>query len=191
MKIAYFDCFAGASGDMLLGALMDAGLALDTLKTELDKLGLTHYELQRKKVIKRGIGGSQALVIADENHHGHHHRNIARIREIIRASTLNETVKAKSILIFERLAAAEANVHRTSVEKIYFHEVGAIDSIIDVVGTVAGLAALGVDQIFCSALHLGTGTVECAHGVLPVPAPATAELVKGFPVYATGVRGEL
>ncbi len=191
MKIAYFDCFAGASGDMILGALMDSGLALDALKAELDKLGLTHYDLQLKKALKRGIGGSQAVVIVDKDHHGHHHRHLAHIREIISDSTLDEAIKAKSIRIFERIAAAEAKVHRTPVEKIHFHEVGAMDAIIDVVGAVAGFSALGIQKIYCSPLHLGTGTVECAHGILPVPAPATAELVKGFPVYATGVKGEL
>ncbi|MDM8543504.1 nickel pincer cofactor biosynthesis protein LarC [Desulfococcaceae bacterium HSG9] len=191
MKIAYFDCFAGASGDMILGALMDAGLPADTLKTELDKLGLTHYDLQLKKVLKRGIGGSQAVVIVDEDHHGHHHRHLSHIREIISTSTLDEAVKAESIRIFQRLAEAEAKVHRTSIEKIHFHEVGAMDAIIDVVGAVAGFAALGIQKICCSPMHLGTGTVKCAHGVLPVPAPATAELVKGFPVYSTGVEGEL
>ena len=191
MKIAYFDCFAGASGDMILGALMDAGLPVDTLKEELDKLGLTHYDLQIKKVLKRGIGGSQAVVIVDEDHHSHHHRHLSHIREIINASTLDETVKAESIRIFERIAEAESKVHRTSIEKIHFHEVGAMDAIIDVVGAVAGFAALGIQKICCSPLHLGTGTVKCAHGILPVPAPATAELVKGFPVYATGVEGEL
>ena len=191
MKIAYFDCFAGASGDMILGALMDAGLAVDALKAEIDKLGLTHYDLLLKKVLKRGIGGSQAVVVVDEDHHSHHHRYLAHIQEIISTSTLDQAVKAESIRIFERLAEAEAKVHRTSVEKVHFHEVGAMDAIIDVVGAVAGFALLGIQKIYCSPLHLGTGTVKCAHGILPVPAPATAELVKGFPVYATGVEGEL
>lgn len=190
MKIAYFDCFAGASGDMILGALMDAGLSPETLKTELAKLDLTHYDLQLKKVVKRGLGGSQAVVIVDEEHH-HHHRHLSHIEEIITTSTLDELVKQKSVQIFRRLAEAEAKVHRTTIENIHFHEVGAMDAIIDVVGAVAGLTAMGIQKIYCSPLHLGTGTVECAHGTLPVPAPATAELVKGFPVYSTGVAGEL
>jgi uncharacterized protein (TIGR00299 family) protein len=191
MKIAYFDCFAGASGDMILGALMDAGLSPETLKTELAKLDLTHYDLQQKKVVKRGLGGSQAVVIVDEEHHHHHHRHLSHIEEIITTSTLDEWVKQKSVQIFRRLAEAEAKVHRTTIEKIHFHEVGAMDAIIDVVAAVAGLTAMGIQKIYCSPLHLGTGTVECAHGTLPVPAPATAELVKGFPVYSTGVAGEL
>jgi uncharacterized protein (TIGR00299 family) protein len=190
MKIAYFDCFSGASGDMILGALMDAGLSPETLKTELAKLDLTHYDLQLKKVVKRGLGGSQAVVIVDEEHH-HHHRRLSHIEEIITTSRLDEWVKQKSVRIFRRLAEAEAKVHRTTIENIHFHEVGAMDAIIDVVGAVAGLTAMGIQKIYCSPLHLGTGTVECAHGTLPVPAPATAELVKGLPVYSTGVAGEL
>ncbi|MCP4344784.1 MAG: nickel pincer cofactor biosynthesis protein LarC [Desulfobacterales bacterium] len=189
MKIAYFDCFAGASGDMILGALIDAGLDIEQLKTELAKLHLDNYDIQAENVIKKGIGGTKALVIVDE--HDHHHRHLSHITEIIEKSELDESVKQKSIQIFTRLARAEAKVHRTSVENIHFHEVGAMDAIIDVVGGVAGIAALGIEKVFCSSLHVGTGTVECAHGILPVPAPATAELVKGKPVYSSGTRGEL
>lgn len=191
MKIVYFDCFAGASGDMILGALMDAGLTLDRLKSELAKLHLTHYDLQVAQVTKRGISGSQALVTIDEHHHHHHHRHLHDIEVIIRKSDLAESVKDQSIRVFTRLAEAEAKVHRTTFEHIHFHEVGAMDAIIDVVGSVAGLAALDVEKVFCSPLHVGTGTVECAHGTLPVPAPATAELIKGKPCYSTGVQGEL
>ena len=191
MKVAYFDCFAGASGDMILGALMDAGLELELLKGELAKLHLTHYDLQVKKVAKRGIGGSQALVSVDEDHHHHHHRHLHDIEEIIDKSDLKESIKRKSIEIFTRLAEAEAKVHQTTIEQIHFHEVGAMDAIIDVVGAVAGLAALGIEKVYCSPLHVGTGTVECAHGTLPVPAPATAELIRGKPIYSTGVEGEL
>ena len=191
MKVAYFDCFAGASGDMILGALMDAGLELELLKGELAKLHLTHYDLQVKKVAKRGIGGSQALVSVDEDHHHHHHRHLHDIEEIIDKSDLKESIKRKSIEIFTRLAEAEAKVHQPTIEQIHFHEVGAMDAIIDVVGAVAGLAALGIEKVYCSPLHVGTGTVECAHGTLPVPAPATAELIRGKPIYSTGVEGEL
>lgn len=191
MKIVYFDCFAGASGDMILGSLMDAGLSLETLKSELTKLRLTHYDLQVTSVTKRGISGSQALVQIDDRHHHHHHRHLQDIENIIQKSDLDETVKRRSIRIFHRLAEAEAKVHQTTVDHIHFHEVGAMDAIIDVVGSVAGLVALGVGRIYCSPLHVGCGTVECAHGTLPVPAPATAELIKGKPVYSTGVQGEL
>jgi uncharacterized protein (TIGR00299 family) protein len=190
MKIAYFDCFAGASGDMILGALMDAGLSLEELREELAKLHLSHYSLDSKSVMKRGIKGTQAVVFVGEDHR-HHHRHLRDIEEIIDKSDLSESVKRKSIEIFTRLAEAEAKVHKTTVEQIHFHEVGAMDAIIDVVGAVAGLAALGIEKIICSALHVGSGTVECAHGTLPVPAPATAELISGRPVYSTGVKGEL
>jgi pyridinium-3,5-bisthiocarboxylic acid mononucleotide nickel chelatase len=190
MKIAYFDCFSGASGDMILGALMDAGLSLEILKTELAKLKLTHYDLNVEKIAKKGIAGSQAIVIVEEEHH-HYHRHLADIRAIIENSDLETNIKEKSIDIFTRLAEAEAKVHQTTVDQIHFHEVGAMDAIIDVVGSVAGLAALGIEKIVCSALHVGAGTVECAHGTLPVPAPATVALIQGKPIYSTGVQGEL
>jgi uncharacterized protein (TIGR00299 family) protein len=191
MKIAYFDCFAGASGDMLLGALLDSGLSVDALKTELAKLHLTHYDLQHKKVVKKGIGGSQALVIIDQNHHHQRQHHLCDIKEIIDNSDLKPSVKMKSNRIFNRLAEAEAKVHQTTVENIHFHEVGAMDAIIDVVGTVAGLELLGIDAVSSSPLHVGTGFIQCAHGTLPVPAPATAELIRNIPVYSTGVKGEL
>jgi uncharacterized protein (TIGR00299 family) protein len=191
VKIAYFDCFAGASGDMILGALLDAGLPMARLREEIAKLHLSHYALDVEKVVKKGIGGSRAQIVIDQDHHDHHHRHLSHIRDIIAASDLDETVKARSTDIFVRLAEAEARVHRSSLEAVHFHEVGAMDAIIDVVGAVVGLAALGIDKIFCSPLHVGSGTIECAHGILPVPAPATAELIKGRPAYSTGVAGEL
>ena len=191
MKIAYFDCFSGASGDMILGALLDAGLDLTHLKQELAKLGLSHYAIDKAAVVKNGISGSQALVNVIQDHHRHHHRHLADITAIIASSTLDAAIKTKSLKIFNRLAAAEAKVHQTAVDQIHFHEVGAMDAIIDVVGAVIGLHALQIDTIICSALHVGCGTVECAHGTLPVPAPATAELVRGKPIYSTGVEGEL
>ncbi len=191
MNIAYFDCFSGASGDMILGALLDAGLPLETLRTEIAKLGLGHYELSVERVVKKGMGGSQAVVAVDEGHHHHHHRHLRHIEEIIGDSALSDRVKGDSLKIFHRLAEAEAKVHRTSVDDIHFHEVGAMDAIIDVVGAAAGFAALGIDEIHLSPLHVGSGTVECAHGALPVPAPATMELIQGVPIYSTGVTGEL
>ncbi len=191
MKIAYFDCFAGASGDMILGALLDAGLTIERLREEISKLQLSHYELDVEKVVKKGIGGSQAHVTIDQDHHHHHHRHLSHIKDIIENSDLDAPIKEKSTEIFVRLAEAEARVHRSSVESVHFHEVGAMDAIIDVVGGVIGLTALGIDKVFCSPLHVGSGTIECAHGTLPVPAPATAELIKGKPVYSTGIKGEL
>ncbi|QTA81408.1 Pyridinium-3,5-bisthiocarboxylic acid mononucleotide nickel insertion protein [Desulfonema limicola] len=191
MKIAYFDCFSGASGDMILGSLLDAGLSLDILKQEIAKLGLSHYEIGMEKVVKKGIGGTQAMIHINHDHHHHHHRHLSHIRDIINTSELPQNVKEKSIAIFQRLAEAEARVHRSEVEHVHFHEVGAMDAIIDVTGAVIGFNALGIEKIYCSPLHVGCGTIECAHGVLPVPAPATAELIKGRPAYSTGVDGEL
>jgi len=191
MKTAYFDCFSGASGDMILGAMFDAGLAVERLSAELAKLHLSHFHITARKVQKKGIGGTQAVVEIDQDHHGHHHRRLPDILEILQNSGLDETVIEKSATVFQRLAEAEASVHREPVESIHFHEVGAMDAIIDVVGAVAGLEALGIENITCSPLNLGSGTVTCAHGTLPVPAPATAELVRDVPVYSSGVTGEL
>ena len=228
MKIAYFDCFSGASGDMILGALVDAGLSLEHLTGELAKLNLSHYQIAAKKVVKQGLGGTQMLIDLEmghfdvghhheegyhdhhqghhqDHHHDHHwhrghecqrrprpeHRNFSDIKNLIEASPLDEAVKHQSLQIFTRLAEAEAQVHRTSIEQIHFHEVGALDSIIDVVGAAIGFQALGIEKIYCSTLEVGSGTVRCAHGTLPVPAPATLELIKGKPVYSSGVQGEL
>jgi len=190
MKIAYFDCFAGASGDMILGSLLDAGLPLEKLKETLAKLQLDHYDIKVKKVLKKGLGGSQALVIVNETDQNHH-RHLAEIEAIISQSDLADSIQQKSIAIFTRLAEAEAKIHQTTVDRIHFHEVGAMHAIIDIVGAVVGTTLLGVQKIFCSPLHTGSGTIECAHGTLPVPAPATAELLKGKPVYSTGIEGEL
>jgi uncharacterized protein (TIGR00299 family) protein len=189
MKIAYFDCFAGASGDMILGSLIDAGLPADQLKAELAKLHFSHYDLSAEKVHKKGMGATQASVTADADHQAHRH--LSRIRAIIENSGLDPFVKQKSIEIFTRLARAEAKIHQTDIEHIHFHEVGATDAIIDIVGSVAGISLLGIERIFCSPLHVGTGTVKCAHGILPVPAPATLELVRGTPIYSSGIQGEL
>ncbi len=191
MKVAFFDCFAGASGDMIIGSLLDAGLPLELLRTELSKLSLSHYEIGVRKAIKRGLAGSQVMINIDERHHHDHHRHLYDIISIVKNSDLAESAKEQVIKIFSRLAEAEAKVHRTTVDKIHFHEVGAMDAIIDVTGAVVGLEALGIERVYCSPLHLGSGTIECAHGVLPVPAPATAELIKDKPVYSTGVQGEL
>lgn len=191
MKVAYFDCFSGASGDMIIGALIDAGLDLEKLKQEVSKLNLTHYDLEIEQAMKGTIGGSKAIILVDEEYHHHHHRKFSDIKEIITNSEVEESIKQQSIAIFIRLAEAEAKVHRIHMENIHFHEVGAMDTIIDVVGAVAGLQLLGVEMIYCSPFNIGHGTLECAHGTLPVPAPATTELIKGKPVYSAGEAGEL
>ncbi len=190
MKIAYFDCFAGASGDMVLGALLDAGVSLQQLQHELTKLGLSQYTLTAHKVVKNGIDGTQVRVVPSSDH-SPKARHLADIKKIIDASTLAPPIKAQSTAVFTRLAKAEARVHRTDVEAVHFHEVGALDAIVDIVGGVIGLTLLGIQKVYSSPLHTGCGTVDCAHGTLPVPAPATAELIKGVPAYSTGVQGEL
>ncbi|MCK8601717.1 nickel pincer cofactor biosynthesis protein LarC [Desulfoferrobacter suflitae] len=191
MRIAYFDCFSGASGDMILGALLDAGLSLKQLEEELSKLNLSHYQIKARKVLKNGIAGTQVEVLVDESFHHQHARHLHDIAAILAESDLPMPVKQRSTAVFERLAQAEARIHMTDAEDIHFHEVGAVDAIVDVVGAIAGLSLLGVTRIYCSPIHVGSGTVRCRHGILPVPAPATVELMTGKPIYSTGVAGEL
>ncbi|NPV54257.1 MAG: nickel pincer cofactor biosynthesis protein LarC [Firmicutes bacterium] len=197
MKIAYFECFSGISGDMILGALVDAGLDLGELKTGLDKLKLAGpdaFELKVEKTARNGISGTSIEVITDLNP-GHPRaqgfRRLSDIEAVLDASDLDEATMEMSRRIFRRLAVAEAKVHNIPVDQVHFHEVGAVDTIVDVVGAVLGFRAMGVTKIYASRLHVGTGFVKCAHGMLPVPAPATLELLRGVPIYATGVQGEL
>jgi pyridinium-3,5-bisthiocarboxylic acid mononucleotide nickel chelatase len=197
MKIAYFDCFAGASGDMIVGALIDAGVNFNFLKKELAKLRLDGYALRAAKTAKSGLSAVKFDVDLHEHDHGrgrrhaHVHRNLADVTAIIDSSGLSRPVKEKSKSIFHHLAGAEARVHGCPVDEIHFHEVGAVDAIVDIVGAVICLEALRVDEIRASSLHLGSGFVDCAHGRLPVPPPAVVELLKGVPAYSTDVRGEL
>lgn len=188
MKIAYFDCFSGISGDMALGALVDLGIDIAILRKELDKLGISGYSISAKKVDKNHISGTKVDIDAKE---GQKHRGLKDINGIIDKSTLDQDIKDLSKKIFLRLAEAESRVHNTEIEKIHFHEVGSLDAIIDIVGIAIGLKILNVDKIYCSNLHVGSGFVRCAHGVMPVPAPATIELLKGVPAYSTDVKGEL
>lgn len=188
MKIAYFDCFAGASGDMILGALVDSGVKFQDLQRELKKLNLTGYELTAESVEKMHIGATSIQVVAQAKQP---ERHLSEIKNIIQKSRLSSNIKEKSIHIFTRLAVAEAKIHRTTPEKIHFHEVGGIDAIVDIVGAVIGLKLLEIDRIFISALPAGHGFVNCAHGKLPLPAPATAELTKGFPIVYRDISGEM
>ena len=188
MKTLYFDCFSGISGDMILGALVDAGLDFEVLKAELAKLNLAGYELSAGKVVKKGITGTKVEVsVAAEQKH----RHLGDILKIIDDSELKADVKNISKKIFTNLAAAEAKIHNTEINKVHFHEVGAVDSIVDIVGTVIGLKELGVENVYASKVHTGSGFVDCQHGRMPVPAPATAELLKNIPVYSLGVESEL
>lgn len=224
-RLVYFDCASGASGDMLLGALVDLGLPLDALTAELAKVPLQGYRLESRKVQRSGLQATKVdVVIADHpaehghphspshrhgghghdhghdhghedahapaHDHGHSHRGLRDILALVDRSKLDPSVKERVSGLFRRLAEAEATVHGSSPEEVHFHEVGAIDSIVDIVGGVVGLRWLGAQRFVSSALNVGTGTVTMSHGTFPVPPPATARLVQGVPVYGAG-EGEL
>jgi uncharacterized protein (TIGR00299 family) protein len=189
MKIAYFDCFSGASGDMILGALVDAGLPFAALERELAKLKLHGYVLRKKTVQKHHVSGTKVEVKL--THHEHVHRHLPDILAIIKKSDLSSSVKEKAATIFIRLAKCEGKIHGVPYDHVHFHEVGAVDAIVDIVGAAIGLELLGIENVYVSPLASGTGTITAAHGVLPNPAPATVELTKGFPLRRTGVNAEL
>lgn len=209
MKVLYYDCFCGISGDMNLGALLDLGVDEDYLRQELSKLNLdAEYELQVKKDNKKGISGTRVDVVLknathvhkhdDHHHHQHHeaqtgiesdhghthhaHRNLQDIENIIINSSLSDRVKKVSLAIFMKIAEAEAKVHGKPLYEVHFHEVGAVDSIVDIVGAAVCLDCLKVDKIMASSVQVGGGFVKCAHGIIPVPAPATVEILKNIPV---------
>jgi len=188
MRAAYFDCFSGISGDMVLGALVDLGLPVEKLKSELHKLNLFDYQIETKKIAKQSILSTQIKVNVKE---GKKERRLEDILSILEKSKLEEKVRELSKAIFTRLATAEAKIHGKDVQKIHFHELGGLDTIIDVVGAVAGMKYLGVEKVYSSPLPVGRGFVKCAHGILPVPAPATLELLKEVPVYGSDIEAEL
>ncbi len=190
MTIAHFDCFSGASGDMILGALIDAGADPSAVQEGLSLLNVAGCEFQSAKIVKQGLAATKITVAAEEQGH-HPHRSLPTIREIIEGGDLPDGIARQAMKIFERLAEAEANVHGCSIEDVHFHEVGAVDAITDIVGAVLALDNLGIQRITCSAIAVGSGTVKCAHGVLPVPAPATAVLLKGVPLASCDEDGEL
>src|SRR5271170_2362142 len=188
MKLAYFDCFSGISGDMTLGALVDAGCPVELLRTELGGLDVPGWELRAEKVWKNGMAATYVTVkTVDQSKH----RSLSAILEILEKSRLAAGVRERAAAIFRTLGEAEARVHDVPVEKIHFHEVGAVDAIVDIVGACIGFAELGIEKFACSALNVGGGTAKMAHGVLPVPAPATARLLQGAPTYSNGVQREL
>ena len=188
MRTLYFDCFAGASGDMILGAMVAAGADSRLLEEQLALLGLHNYKIDFEIVDRSGISATHARVQVP---HEHAHRHLADILKIIYDSKLTESVKTRAAKIFSRLADAEAKVHNMPVAKIHFHEVGALDAIIDVVGAAICFDLLGIDRFVSSPLHVGSGTVDMEHGRFPVPPPAVAELLKGTPVYSSDIKGEL
>ncbi|MCK5000369.1 MAG: nickel pincer cofactor biosynthesis protein LarC [Anaerohalosphaera sp.] len=175
MKIGYFDSFAGAAGDMVVGAMIDAGVDATVLIEQISTLGIGGYSIETSRVDRGGI----SAVLFDPNAAEEHtHRNLADIRQIIDNSGLADSVKARAIAIFQIIAVAEAKVHGVTVDEVHFHEVGAVDSIVDVVAACVALDMLGVEKVYCSALPMGSGTVKCAHGVLSVPVPATVEILR-------------
>ena len=224
MRIAYLDCFSGISGDMFLGALIDAGVPPAVFEQAVSALNVGG-RLEISRVNRSGISATKVDVIvngekdapreqqaetpshgcsqshshphqhAGDHHHDHsrhpHGRGLKEIREIIRAAALSESARNTAITMFEKLGAAEAKIHNVPVEQIHFHEVGAVDALVDIVCAAVGAERLAVDEFVCSPLNVGGGTVTCAHGTFPIPAPATVELLKGAPVYSSGLQAEL
>lgn len=213
-RILYFDCFSGASGDMMLGALLDAGLPLDDLRRALGSLTIDGVSVSATRVVRAGVAATKFIVqdgraTPDSRlptpSHGHHHekaagtavahahahRTLAEINEVIDRSALSASGKARAKALFHRLGEAEAAIHDVPLDRIHLHEVGALDSIIDIVGTVFGLDWFAADRIVSSPLNVGGGMVRSAHGLFPVPAPATVRLLQGAPIYSTGIQSEL
>lgn len=188
MRAVYFDCFAGASGDMTIGALLDLGVELDSLRSQLLSLALGSYEINVSRVKRSTIAATKFDVLIDESHQPHRH--LRDIREIIERSSLSEMTKHRSMRVFELIADAEARVHGTTSDRVHFHEVGAVDSIIDVVGAMIGFELLGIEKFISSPLRVGRGSIKVAHGEMPVPAPGTAELLRGAPIYSGDRDGE-
>ena len=189
MRILYYDCFAGISGDMNLGAMIDLGVDPDYLIAELQKLNIEGFHLEIQKDMRRGISGTKATVVI-ENPENEKHRHLRHVEELINQSSLSPEVKILSLKIFDLIAVAEGKVHDISKERVHFHEVGALDSIADIVGAAICLDYLKVDKVMSSPIQLGGGMVKCAHGIMPVPAPATALIVQNVPVKTGLVQHE-
>jgi len=192
LRAAYFDCYSGISGDMILGALIDLGVNATKIRKALGTIDLKNYKLKASKVKRGLISGTSVKVEVARTRHSHHKaRKYSDIKKLLSNSDLSSTVKKNSLEVFKRIARVEAAVHNTTMEKIHFHEVGAVDSIVDIVGGVVAIESLKIDKIYASPLNLGEGFVECAHGSLPVPAPATLKLLKDIPVFSNGIKKEL
>ena len=188
MKTLYFDCFAGASGDMILGAMVAAGVEPDALREQLSRLNVDGFGIAFETVDRSGLSATYARV---DTAHEHKHRHLSDIKQIIEQSGVSDAAKKLSIQIFTRLAEAEARVHNEPVDHVHFHEVGALDAIVDIVGAAICFDLLKIDRFVSSPLHVGSGTIQMAHGRFPVPPPAVAELLKGVPFYSTDIQGEL
>jgi uncharacterized protein (TIGR00299 family) protein len=185
MRILYLDCFSGISGDMTVAALVDAGADKSYIEEELSRIKLEPYSLEWKRVVKRGISSQKFDVVLDPDHPPKHHRHYSEIVRIIQAAGFNERVTSLSLAIFEKIGFAEAKIHDIPVEKVHFHEVGAIDSIVDIVGVALAIDSLQIEKIVASPVPLGSGTIHIDHGIYPVPAPATLEMMRGLPIAST------
>jgi len=189
MRIGYFDCFSGASGDMILGSMIDAGLSPGGLREELKKLRLRNVSLKIKRVLRGGISATQVVVQGkDEKRHS---RSPEEILRIIDRSSLDSEVKEKSREVFKRIASVEAKIHQKPFKEVHFHEIGGLDSVVDIAGAVWGFRQLDIEKLYVSRVNVGTGFIRCEHGLLPVPAPAALSLMKGKPIYSSGVEREL
>ncbi len=191
MKIAYFDCFSGISGDMCLGALIDAGLSIKALENELRKISIVGYKLTKRTVMRSHFVAKKVDVVIKTDRKGKGPKRWKDIERLIEQSSLSEDIKQKGHRVFKRLFKAEAKVHGESFDKVHLHELGAVDTIVDIFGNIIGLAILGIEKIYSSPINLGSGYIEIEGSVLPVPAPATVELLKNVPVYSKNVPFEL
>lgn len=205
MKILYFDCFSGISGDMTIGALIDAGGDPEHLKKELKKLNIEdEYELKFEKVIKNGITATKFDVVLTEDvhnhehehhshndHHHHDHRSYQHIVKMIQSAEFPTQTETYALDIFKKIGEAEAKIHGVALEDVYFHEVGAVDSIIDIVGTAILLEQLHIEKVVSSSIPVGSGSIHIDHGIYPVPAPATLEILRGTPIATSDLTGEL
>lgn len=191
MKLLYLDCFSGISGDMTLGALVDAGADRHYIEEELRKIKIEPFTLEWKRVNKRGISALKLNVLPDPNTPPKHHRHYSEIVDLIHHAGFNERVVKLSLSVFEKIGIAEAKIHNIPIEKVHFHEVGAMDSIVDVIGVALAIDSLNIEKIVSSAVPLGSGTVHCDHGIYPVPAPATLEMMRGLPIAHTAFALEM
>ena len=193
LRAAYFDCYSGISGDMILGAMVDLGVDIKEIRKALKKVDLRGYKLHSKKIQRNGLASTQITVEIEKFKHQHSppQRSFTDIRKLIDQSKLPSVVKNNSIEIFKRIAKVEARIHNTTIQKVHYHEIGGTDSIVDIVGGVWAIESLNFDTIISSPLNVGEGFVDCAHGRLPVPVPATLKLLKGIPVFSNGIKTEL
>ncbi len=192
MKVLYFDCFSGAAGDMVLGSLIDAGVPLEEVRRALGSLAIDPDAVWTDRVVRAGVTATKFCVRGEDGgERAHAHRHLKGVYKLIDGSALSDAGKARAKVLFERLGEAEAAIHGTTMDKVHLHEVGALDSIIDIVGSVFALEWLGADEVVSSPLNVGSGTVKVAHGLYPVPAPATMRLLEGVPVYAGEQQAEL